>query len=157
MIKYYNRQEAVQYASRYAYDYNENYYNYKNIGGDCTNFASQCLFAGAKVMNYHYNGWYYINANKKSSSWTGVENFYQFLISNKITGPFGKLIDIKDIDLGDFIQLYDGKKYYHTLVVVDYDEIDTYVAAHTLDVYYKPLSTYSYQNIRCIKILGVRF
>ena len=39
---------------------NPEYYNYDDvIGGDCTNFVSQCLFYGSKVMNYNQNGWYY--------------------------------------------------------------------------------------------------
>ena len=38
-------------------------------------------------MNYNKNnGWYYINGNKKSPSWTGVEFLFRFLTSNKKEG-----------------------------------------------------------------------
>lgn len=44
-----------------------------NYGGDCTNFVSQCIFAGSGIMNHNKRtGWYYINGNKKSPSWSGV-------------------------------------------------------------------------------------
>ncbi|MBQ3571404.1 MAG: amidase domain-containing protein, partial [Clostridia bacterium] len=42
----YNRQNAVEYAKKWALKRNPKYYNFDNIGGDCTSFASQCLFAG---------------------------------------------------------------------------------------------------------------
>lgn len=44
----YNREKAVEYARRWAYDRNPQYYNFDPIGGDCTNFVSQCLFAGSR-------------------------------------------------------------------------------------------------------------
>lgn len=51
--------------------------------------ASQCIFAGSNVMNYSKsNGWYYINGNNKSPSWSGVEFLHKFLITNKLAGPY---------------------------------------------------------------------
>ena len=44
----YNRAAAVAYAHAWAYRRNPRYYNYEELGGDCTNFASQCLYAGSK-------------------------------------------------------------------------------------------------------------
>ena len=73
----YNRALAVEYAKRWALSRNPEYYDYSNIGGDCTSFISQCVFAGSGVMNYTPDfGWYYIDANNKSPSWTGVNFFY---------------------------------------------------------------------------------
>ena len=46
------------------------FYDYERIGGDCTNFASQCVYAGSGVMNYTRDlGWYYIDANNKAPAW----------------------------------------------------------------------------------------
>ena len=39
----YDRQAAVRYASRWAYGRNPAYADFDALGGDCTNFASQCL------------------------------------------------------------------------------------------------------------------
>ena len=63
----YDREAAVHYAHRWAYGRNPRFYNYDTLGGDCTNFASQCLYAGTGIMNYTpIYGWYYINANDKA-------------------------------------------------------------------------------------------
>ena len=67
----YDRSAAVLYAHQWAYGRNPAFYDYENVGGDCTNFASQCVFAGSGVMNFTPDfGWYYIDANQKSPSWT---------------------------------------------------------------------------------------
>lgn len=157
----YNRDAAADYARRWAFDRNPNYYNFDNLGGDCTSFASQCLFEGSKVMNYTpILGWYYINGNNKSPSWSGVPYFYNFLVNNKNEGPFAENVDISLLQKGDFIQLGNGEKFYHTLFVLDvYKEQDPesiYIATHTMDSYNRPLSTYFYTDIRYIHIIGVR-
>ena len=99
----YNRINVYEYAKKWAYSRNPKYYNYDPVGGDCTNFASQCIYSGCLQMNYSKNnGWYYINGNNKSPSWTGVEFLYKFLVSNKGMGPKGKETTInhetEDID-----------------------------------------------------------
>ena len=69
----YDRAAAVAYAHRWAYDRNPRYYDYGRVGGDCTSFASQCLYAGAGIMNYTRDlGWYYLDGNRKAPAWTGV-------------------------------------------------------------------------------------
>ena len=52
--------KAVAYARRWAFGRNPDYYDFSRLGGDCTNYASQVLFAGAGVMNFTPTyGWYY--------------------------------------------------------------------------------------------------
>ena len=66
MLLPYNRQAAVQYAHRWAYGRNPRFYDYQGLGGDCTNFASQCLYAGTGIMNFTpVYGWYYRSANER--------------------------------------------------------------------------------------------
>ena len=90
----YDRKKAIRYAKKWAYSRNKKYLDFENIGGDCTNFISQCIYEGSKVMNYTKDlGWYYINGNNKSPSWTGVEFLYEFLVNNKGVGPFGKEVE----------------------------------------------------------------
>ena len=70
----YDRDKSVAYAKKWAYGRNPKFYAFSNLGGDCTNFASQCIYAGAGVMNYTPTfGWYYKNLNDRTPSWTGVE------------------------------------------------------------------------------------
>ena len=69
ITKRYDRENAVLYARRWALERNPLFSDYTGIGGDCTNFASQCLYAGTGIMNYTPTyGWYYKDANNKSPS-----------------------------------------------------------------------------------------
>jgi len=155
--KPYEREKVKQYAKKWAYTRNPNYYNYDAIGGDCTNFASQCIYAGSGIMNYTKDtGWYYKNANRKSPSWTGVEFLYRFLINNKDVGPFGKVVTKEQLEIGDIVQLsFDGQKFAHTLVVVE-SVGNILVSTHTFDSYARNLNTYTYKELRFIHIDGVR-
>ena len=84
----YDRSAVVAYAHQWAYGFNPRYYNFTNIGGDCTNFASQCIYAGCGVMNYtETSGWYYLDINHRAPAWTGVIYLYQFLTRNQEAGP----------------------------------------------------------------------
>lgn len=82
-IKDYDRDKAIEYATKWAYSRNPAYYNFDPVGGDCTNFISQCIYAGSGVMNYAKDGWYYRNGNDKSPSWSGVEFLHKFITNNK--------------------------------------------------------------------------
>ena len=161
MLLPYDRTAAVAYAHRWAFGRNPAYYDYEDLGGDCTSFASQCLFAGTGVMNYTPTfGWYYINANQKSPSWSGVEYFYNFLTENKVRpGPVGVPCRLEHLQPGDFVQLrFDRDTFGHTPVVVSVSSPptleNTLIAAHSYDADYRPLSTYFFQEIRFIHILG---
>ncbi len=158
----YNRQKVLEYASKWALARNPVYYNFDNVGGDCTSFASQCIYAGSKIMNYNLNnGWYYIDGNRKSPSWSGVEFLYNFLINNKSVGPYGINVAQQNIEIGDIAQLsFDGKTFGHTLVIINIQNPNNleniYVATHTIDSYNKPISEYTFKKIRFIHINGVK-
>ena len=158
----YNRQKVLEYAKKWAYARNSKYYNFDTVGGDCTSFVSQCIYAGSNTMNYTKNtGWYYINGNNKSPSWSGVEFLYNFLINNKGFGPYGKVAKQEELELGDITQLsFDGNKFEHSLVIVNIENPFTLsgikIASHTFDSYNKPISEYIYKKIRFIHIQNVR-
>ncbi|HBF37345.1 MAG TPA: amidase [Firmicutes bacterium] len=160
--KPYNREDAVQYATRWALGRNPRFYDYTNLGGDCTSFASQVIFSGATVMNYtHVYGWYYINGNEKSPSWTGVDFLYQFLIRNREQGPFAQEVSLSQIQPGDIIQIFFGNQqhYNHSLAVTKIgfpnnpDQI--FVATHTPDFLDRKFSSYQWVAARYLHILGV--
>ena len=46
VYKEYNRASAVAYARRWALSRNPLFTNFAGRGGDCTNFISQCVYAG---------------------------------------------------------------------------------------------------------------
>lgn len=158
----YDRSKAIKYAEKWAYDRNPRYYNFDAVGGDCTNFVSQCIYEGSQVMNYTKDfGWYYINGNNKSPSWSGVEFLYHFLINNRGVGPFGHEIEKEEIKIGDIVQLsFDGDKFVHSLLVVGIDNklklSGIKVSSHTWDSFNKDITEYIFQKIRFIHIDGVR-
>lgn len=152
----YNRENIYKYAQKWALSRNPKYYDYEYIGGDCTNFVSQCIYAGYGQMNYSkLDGWYYINANNKSPSWTGVEYLYKFLITNKGAGPMGEETTIQNLEVGDIVQLsFDGLTFSHGLVVVQNGNsiVNTLIAAHTYDTFGRNVSSYELKKYRCIHL-----
>jgi len=160
----YDRDKAVAYAQRWALDRNPEYYDYSGLGGDCTNFISQCLFAGSGVMNYTPTfGWYYYNGNNKAPAWTGVPYLYRFLTRKEASpGPFAREADALEIEPGDIIQLaFQGTgDFKHSLFVVKTGKpsslVNILINTHTIDRKEYPLINYSWDRIRFLKILGVR-
>lgn len=157
----YRRKDALLYAHRWAFGRNPAYYDYEEIGGDCTNYASQCLYAGTGIMNYTpVFGWYYIDANQKAPAWTGVEYFYNFITrAEPSPGPFGISTSLEQLKPADFVQFRFQKDVFsHTPIVVSMGNPptleNTLVAAHSYDADWRPLSTYVFQEIRFIHILG---
>ncbi len=157
----YNREAAIAYAHKWAFGRNPAYYDYEELGGDCTNFASQCLYAGVGVMNYTPTfGWYYIDANKKAPAWTGVPYFFNFMTRKEVSpGPFGVETTLENLIPGDFVQFRFRKDSFgHTPIIVAMGNPptleNTLIAAHSYDADYRPLSTYYVQEIRFIHILG---
>ena len=155
-IRSYNRRNAVSYDAEWAYGRNPAYYDFSEIGGDCTNFISQCLYAGSGVMNYTPEvGWYYRNVNDRSPSWTGVEFLYDFLVQNETRGPFATETDAENMELGDVIQLGNDERYYHSLLFTGIENGRIFVAAHTFNAYMRPLQSYTFDKIRYLHIEGV--
>ena len=159
-IKQYNRKRAVEYASKWAYKRNSRYYNFDNVGGDCTSFISQCIYAGCNIMNYKKHiGWYYNSAHDRTASWSGVEFLYNFIMKNKGIGPRATKVDINSLEVGDIIQLrFLQDRFSHSLIIVDKKGNsfeDIYIATHTEDAYYRKLSTYTFQDIRFLHITNV--
>lgn len=165
----YDRAHAVEYARRWALDRNPLFYNFEGLGGDCTNFVSQCVLAGCCVMNYTPDfGWYYQSPDDRAPAWTGVKFFFDFITGvrefseqNGGVGPFGYLLPRRDrrphtaVVPGDVIQLAnDAGDYYHSLIVTGIIGNDILVASHSDDALDRRLSTYRYSRYRAIHIGG---
>lgn len=160
----YDRYSAVEYALKWAYSRNPEFFDFEGIGGDCTNFVSQCLFAGCGIMNYSgfENGWYYINPNDRSASWTGVQYLRRFLLTNTGTAVYGEDSPLENIEAGDVIQLKNSNGVLYHSVIVSYvkqpvSPQNIFICAHSNDARDRKLSTYNYAEAKGIHILGARY
>lgn len=143
----YNRQKAVQYALTYGIKPNSDFRFFKligNNGGDCTNFISQCLFAGGASMEYRLNQpWWYkkndaynTNYDTCSISWSVAHSLYWFL---KVRGKFNtnglRGIEVYDVNLlepGDLIQVEDQNHIiFHSAIVTAISFGVPFVTQHT--------------------------
>lgn len=157
---WYDRYNAYYYANTYWEDPNDPiYYDFTDIGGDCTNFASQVIRAGGMgITGYpypgNYNSWYYYDVNTRSYSWTDAHWFryywgnvnnqgnnaaYSYKIFTKTTA----LNNFNDefympLYQGDVIQYADSNGLTgHTQIIYNYDEYGTmYIAQHTANAIY---------------------
>ena len=155
-MKEYIRKDALTYAKKWAYSRNPAYYAFDKVGGDCTSFVSQCIYAGSKVMNFTPTfGWYYINSTQRSLSWTGVQYLYNFLVNNTGPGPFATEVPKNKIQIADIIQLGTSERFYHSLFVNAITKDNIFVASHDFDAYMRNLNTYSFEKIRFLHIIGV--
>lgn len=159
LTKQYDRESAVRYARRWAFSRNPAFYDFSDLGGDCTSFISQCVYAGACQMNFTPTfGWYFISPSDRAPGWSGVQPFYQFMTTNEAAGPFARETTPEELELGDVVQLGNSNgQFYHSLLVSGFSNGNILVSAHTNDAYNRPLDSYSYFAARYLHILGVRY
>lgn len=164
IAKPYGRERAVEYARRWALSRNPLFYDFTGGGGNCTNFVSQSILAGSLIMNPTPTfGWYYTSVNDRAPSWTGVEEFYEFLCGvsdfpQKSTrqGPFGVVVQREQVEIGDVVQLANEQGvFYHSLIVSGFRDGDILVCAQSNDALDRPLSTYSYATERFLHVEGI--
>ena len=170
----YDRQAAVAYAQQWwnTRNYTGNYLAYDDFGGNCQNFASQCIHAGGIDMDhtgvldvqwkfYDENLNNKATARGRSYSWTGVDMFYSYAVNNYTDG----LVSLTDIEYdyaekGDIIHVGAYYQWRHALLVTDVLKNadgslqDIIVASNTADRWNYPLSAYIYTGARLIHILG---
>jgi hypothetical protein len=133
----YNRYLAVSYANRW---WNESNPTYRHMGVDCTNFVSQCLYAGGAPMKYtgvRSLGWWYLPGNAGepwSFSWS-VANALRLYLTTARTGlRASKLAQASELQLADVI-CYDWNGdgvFTHNTIVTGFDSNhQPLVNAHT--------------------------
>ena len=127
----YDRLRAVQYAERWWNTFNPNYPQFTD---DCTNFISQCLYAGGIPMWGKPNrskGWWIEGKSNWSYSWT-VANAFMLML--KAASWTKEVKDPSQLMLGDII-CYDFEgdgRFNHNTIVTGKDEYGyPLVNAHT--------------------------
>lgn len=149
----YNRSEAVEYALEYAIDANPTWHEYEDLGGDCTNFTSQCLYIGGIPFNQGGEDinkqWYWYSDSYRTPSWTSSTFFLDYTLADRKVGLVAHLGDKEDLRLGDMVQLGSIGKTSHSMIVTEfvYDKtekdkvIDYLVCQHSDNAKNLPLST----------------
>lgn len=172
----YNREAAVAYARQWVGTTsvlrNTEWGVYDVYGGNCNNFTSQCLYAGGIPMDiygYDFQQWKWYDetlnensdASGRSSSWSGVDEFYAYVQQNTGYGLVAQTdINIYAAQPGDVIQYEADGEWKHSVLVTEVltddngQPLDLLIASNTTDRIDWPMSAYSYTNVRLIHVLG---
>ncbi|GGD87676.1 hypothetical protein GCM10010911_52660 [Paenibacillus nasutitermitis] len=124
----YRRDLAAAYADQW---WNEPNPAYETFEVNCTNYVSQCLFAGHAPMNYtgkREAGWWYRERNAGRENWSyswAVAGALQLFLSGvRQSGLRATVVDSADqLELGDVI-IYDwsgDNRYQHSTIVTAFD------------------------------------
>ena len=165
----YDRKKAVEYNYKYITKRNPDYFAFDGIGGNCQNLVSQSLHAGGipfdlsgdyKWKSYSSEVDETSDAKGRTSSWTGTQNFYDYVKHNDNKGIcadsdinmfYAEIGDVGHVGYIDFS---------HAVLVVelikdkDGNLIDFLINANSVNVKDFPFMAYIYPNKRVIKILG---
>ena len=163
----YSGSTAASYAQRYAKNYNKAAYPSYSIisGGDCTNFVSQCLFAGgipkvgSKTTEGVYSSttqWYcictydpgYQSGNGReyavSTSWIRAIDFNAYMTSvakSKSVKSSESALN-SSCSVGDIVQLLsDAGTPYHSVIISQKTTSGAKYCGHTYDKLNEPIST----------------
>lgn len=129
----FNRNAAANYAQKYCFNYNPNYPNYENAGGDCANFASQCAYTGgARMCNTgndidSYKSWWYVNGNT-SKSWRYCPTQINYMMMSNTYS----VSSVNSLSRGDLIYYdWEGDGIWDHVAIVTEINNGCKVSAHT--------------------------
>lgn len=145
----YSGLDAIRYAENYALSPNPSfkYFElYEALGGDCTNFISQCLLAGGAPMVYttDYAWWYNKSGtydtkdDKWSIPWAVAHSLYWTLKVNQQSGKSGpkgfEVNSVSMLELGDLI-FYENNisTIYHSAIVTSFSSSGPLISQHTFE------------------------
>lgn len=140
----YNRAKAQQYAERW---WNEPNPDYRYFEVDCTNYVSQCLYAGGVQMNYtgkKDKGWWYRGGSQNaewSYSWSVSHSLFHYLASSRSTIKATMVPSVHQLTIGDVI-IYDwdgDSTFQHSTIVTASDAHGSpLINAHTVNSRMRP-------------------
>ncbi len=148
----YNREAAVGYARRYAENRNTAYHDWshRELGGDCTNFLSQVMYAGGwkyaepvletPLSRRSSEYWYHRTDDPSTSAWSWV-NANTWASFAKKAGRVEKVKYLSDVGLGDIVQMGDTveRTKFHSMIVTGFDSQGPLLSYHTGNTLDRPL------------------
>lgn len=144
----FNISDACNYAETFALNPNLKYKSFENIGGDCTNFISQILFAGGLKQN---NSW-----KPYTMPWIRVEDLYLYLTKNNLAIDISKE---NSLSRGCIIQFYTpgiGRYFHNGFITYELENNDFLYCCHSYNKLNYPLSQiypHRYPVLRALKII----
>ena len=152
-VETYSANDAVNYAYQYWQNYNPTYPDLNDIGGDCANFVSQCLFAGGKQMSgdwyiYQKNNTYmkpanttqlnqswdladpspWISAKEFNNYWSDYCTTYEYTLSN-YESNHSSIYNSGNVKSGDVLLLLERVLWWyegnHVMIIVGLDSTNT--------------------------------
>jgi hypothetical protein len=140
----YQREKAVAYANRWWNSYNPQFASFPK--DDCTNYISQCLWAGGAPMRGMGNpatGWWYRFGKSPSwsYSWTMAHGLKNYLSTSKTGLRAIKVNSVYDLQIGDVICYdFDGDGHWqHNGIIVGHDATGTpLINTHTYNRAHHP-------------------
>lgn len=144
----FNVDEACSYAETFALKPNPKYKYFEGIGGDCTNFISQILYAGGFKQTPTWKP--YTNA------WIRVEEIYSYLTSRNLGT---KLPNDTSLDRGCLIQFYTpskGRFFHNGFITYKLQNNDCLYCCHSYNKLNYPLSEIypnKYPTLRALRFI----
>ncbi|MBR0418231.1 MAG: amidase domain-containing protein [Erysipelotrichaceae bacterium] len=168
-VKAYDRDKAVAYADTYYHERNKDWYNFTDEGGNCQNYASQCLLQGGIEMDFYGEEQWkcyindpdydpYINEDEtpegRTRSWVNVGYFYNYAKYNEGKGLVAEAnANLYYAQPSDIIMVGNGGLA-HTVIVSKVVDGHILVDSNSIDMKDYPIEAYTYTDIMLIKILG---
>ncbi|GIQ69186.1 amidase domain-containing protein [Xylanibacillus composti] len=138
--KPYDRRKVLEYADLWWDQHNP---EFRAFDVDCTNYVSQCLYAGGAPMNYTGNrasGWWYKHAGGSGDQWSfswSVSNSLRWYLGTAKSGLRADIVEeASQLEVGDVI-IYDWDgdgRFQHSTIVTGFDAQGMpLVNAHTVN------------------------
>ena len=150
-----NKSDAVAYARRYARSGNPEFIA-RSGGSDCTEFVSQCMFAGGWGMVYtgdfreqrRNDRWFSLRRDNnifRSFTWAGAQNFSEFV---GISGRGAQVSSAMQLDPGDVIQFRAraGGHIHHSMIVTGKTANDLLISQNSIALLDHPFSQVRARN-----------
>ncbi|MFJ2316962.1 amidase domain-containing protein [Glutamicibacter sp. NPDC087661] len=144
-----NKTKVANYAIKWAKSYNP---AYKRHGYDCTNFASQALYAGGwkKIEGYYKSNSKWFGYGVMTSwTWSGAENFYRF--ARNESKRASRLASVYSLVPGDILQYKTNgakiKNMTHTMVTTKKINGVPYLSHHSNATLNKPFTQLKQLNV----------
>ncbi len=164
----YDRMAAAAYAQRYVGERNPVWPDFSRQGGNCQNFASQCLLEGGIPMDLNgEDTWSWkgksdrMEGPEDTVTWINVARFDRYAGNNRGYGLAARTdAAFYSGETGDLIKMGTSGNWSHVVVITDVVKddrgtvIDYLICSNTTDVKNFPASAYPLPRQSLIKIYG---